>query len=330
MPVEIVPIAPDSPLVEAHAALGEAIVAVDSPWAHPATARRWRGYLTSGWDGQPPIYWGGVESGELVGSAGLWAGTYDNLEAAWFDLAVHPGHRRRGIGSRLLEHLESEALARGRRIVGMDGWEMRAGAAFAVHHGYERKNANMVRRQRLDRLPDGWRETASAARTGHAAAYELVHVVGRLPEELLEPVARLWAGINDAPVEDLILEEELFPPERIRGYESAQVRCNRLYHLIAVHRDSGELGGHTIVAVDDERPQLGSQHDTTVAPSHRGRRLGLVLKGEMISWLLAQEPELREIDTTNAETNRHMIAVNDALGYVVLGRRPEYQKVLDA
>lgn len=44
------------------------------------------------------------------------------------------------------------------------------------------------------------------------------------------------------------------------------------------HRETGQLGGHTIVAVDDERVHLGSQHDTTVSPDHRGRRLGLVLK----------------------------------------------------
>lgn len=326
--MDIVRLAPAGPLVEAHAALGEAIVAADSPWAHPTTARRWRSYLRSGWDGEPPTYWVGVEGGQVVSSAGLWASDYDNLEAAWFDLEVHPAHRRRGIGSRLLEHLEREALARGRRIVGIDGWETPAGAAFAARHGYDRKNANIIRRQHLDRLPDGWRQAVAAARARHATAYDLVQVVGSLPDELVEPVAVLWAGINDAPVEDLILEEEIFPPERIRGYESAQLQCNRLYHLVAVHRASGELGGHTIVAVDDERSHLGSQHDTTVAPSHRGRRLGLVLKGEMMSWLLAEEPRLREIDTSNAESNRHMIAVNDALGYVVVGRRPEYQKVL--
>lgn len=319
---------PDGDLVEAHAALGEAVVAVDSPWAHPATARRWRGYLRRGWDGEAPTYWAAVEDGEVVGSAGLWASSYDNLESAWFDLAVHPGHRRRGIGGRLLEHLEREALSRGRRIVGMDGWELPSGAAFAARHGYDRKNANLTRRQHLDRLPDGWREQVAQARATHAAAYDLVPVTGALPEHLLEPVAVLWAGINDAPVEDLILDEEVFPPERIRGYEEAQLQCNRLYQLIAVHRETGQLGGHTIVAVDDERVHLGSQHDTTVAPDHRGRRLGLVLKGEMMSWLLEDEPALREIDTSNAETNRHMIAVNDALGYVVVGRRPEYQKVL--
>lgn len=166
---------------------------------HPATARRWRGYLTPGWDGEALTCWVAVEDGQVVGSAGLWAGTYDNLESAWFDLGVHPDHRRRGTGRRLLEHLERQALARGRRIVGMDGWELPSGDAFAARHGYDRKNANLSRRQRLDALPDGWREAVARARATHAAAYDLVHVTGALPDELVEPVAVLGPGSTTPP-----------------------------------------------------------------------------------------------------------------------------------
>src|SRR5690606_3042993 len=97
-------------------------------------------------------------------------------------------------------------------------------------------------------------------------------------------------------------------------------RGDRLYQVVARHRRTGELAGHTIVAVDGERPHLGDQHDTTVARAHRGHRLGWLLKAEMLRWLTAAEPQLVEIDTYNAESNRHMIAVNEELGYRVVAR----------
>ncbi len=326
--MEIRELTADSDLVHGLAALGEAIVAVDSPWAHPATARRWRSMLAHGWDGEPPRYWVGVDDGAVVGSAGMWASDYDNLDNAWFDLSVHPGHRRRGLGTTLLRHLEQVALEGGRPIVGCDGWESDAARAFAAHHGYEQKSQGLSRRQYLSDLPAGWAAAADEARATHAAAYELVEVVGALPDPLVDPAAVLWAGINDAPTDDLVIEDEKFPVERIRGYERAQLEVNRLYHLLARHRETGELGGHTIVAVDIERPQLGDQHDTTVAADHRGHRLGLVLKAGMLQWLARTEPQLQEITTWNAESNDHMIAVNEQLGYRVMGRALDWQRTL--
>ncbi len=52
---------------------------------------------------------------------------------------------------------------------------------------------------------------------------------------------------------------------------------------------------------------------------HRGHRLGLLLKVAMLELLAATEPGLERIATWNAASNAPMIAVNDALGYVVQG-----------
>jgi RimJ/RimL family protein N-acetyltransferase len=60
--------------------------------------------------------------------------------------------------------------------------------------------------------------------------------------------------------------------------------------------------------------------------SHRGHRLGLLLKSDMMRWLGEAEPQLRTIDTWNAESNDHMIAINERLGYRVMGRGIAYQR----
>ena len=53
---------------------------------------------------------------------------------------------------------------------------------------------------------------------------------------------------------------------------------------------------------------------------HRGHRLGLLLKLAMMELLAATEPQLERIVTWNAQSNEHMIAVNEALGYTVFGQ----------
>ena len=100
--------------------------------------------------------------------------------------------------------------------------------------------------------------------------------------------------------------------------------------LVRLVRSGFVEGRHvgSVVVVDGERPELGEQHDTSVVAAHRGHRLGLLLKTEMNLWLREAQPQLAEISTWNAESNDHMIGVNEAIGYRVLGRELEFQRSL--
>ena len=137
------------------------------------------------------------------------------------------------------------------------------------------------------------------------------------------------AAINDAPTDDLDIEDEVFSADRMRAYETAQLnRGDQMFRTFVRHRESGELAGHSVVLVEGERPHLGHQHDTTVVSNHRGHRLGMLLKTDMNLWLREVQPQLTEISTWNAESNDHMIAVNEAIGYRAVGRELEFQKSL--
>jgi hypothetical protein len=46
-------------------------------------------------------------------------------------------------------------------------------------------------------------------------------------------------------------------------------------------------------------------------------------------WLAEVEPRLRTVDTWNAESNDHMIAVNEMLAYRWMGRGLEYMSTVD-
>jgi len=50
----------------------------------------------------------------------------------------------------------------------------------------------------------------------------------------------------------------------------------------------------------------------------------------MLRWLQSAEPQLRTISTWNSASNDHMIAINELLGYRVVGTGLGYQRRLDA
>jgi GNAT superfamily N-acetyltransferase len=321
--------ADDARQVTAARELWAAVSAADAPWEHPWLPEQFDTLLRRGWDGEPPIAYLATVGDVPVGVALVNLPERDNRHLAWLWLMVHPDHRRRGYGSELLEHFEQEVKAAGRSSLLLDGWESERTAAFAARAGLERKSQAISRRQHIGELEDGvvsglYDEAARAA-----GDYELLRVVGRTPPELVDAMVSLVAAINDAPTDDLDVDDEVFSPERLAAYEDATLAAgSRLYRLVARHRATGELGGHTVVAVESGRPTVAHQHDTAVARGHRGHRLGLLLKAGMLLWLAEAEPQLETLDTWNTESNDHMIAVNERLGYRILGRELEYQKSL--
>ena len=317
--------------VEAATEVRNTVASKDAPWVQQATLRSMQGMMKYGWDLEPGRYFGGFEGDRMVAFAAVHTTEWDNLALAWLELQVHPDARGRGHARSMRDHVEQVASAMGRTKLGSDAWDGSQGVAFAERSGYVAASRAVNRRQHLADVPleniKGLYAEAEAA----ASAYELVRIVGPTPDDLLDQVAEMSAAINDAPLDDLDIEDEVFAPQRVRDYENAtMLRGHRFYRLLARHRDTGELAGHTIVAVDEERPEMGHQHDTSVVRSHRGHRLGLLLKGGMNLWLAQTEPQLQTVDTWNAESNDHMIAVNERLGYRWMAREVQFQKTIPA
>jgi GNAT superfamily N-acetyltransferase len=321
--------ADDTAVVEEVVAVNNAFQQADAPWSHPSTVTTVSGMMRHGWDGETPRCLVARRGDSVVGHASFWIGEWDNTDLAWFDIVVHPQARRSGVGSSLVDALRDLTRQTGRTKVGADGWDAESTYAFAAAHGFEKKSQAINRRQFLAEVDPAFVEKLYAEAAELAADYELLRIAGPTPDDLMDKVAVMTAAINDAPLDDLDIEDEVFPPERVRNYENATLaRGQRLYRLVAQHRGTGELAGHTIVAVEDERPVIGHHHDTSVVGSHRGHRLGLLLKAGMLLWLAEAEPQLETVDTWNAESNDHMIAVNEQLGYRVMGRGLQFQRPL--
>ena len=264
-----------------------------------------------GAEGPLQALWLAREGGMVVGFSSLLLNAHENLDGAKILGAVHPDHRRRGIGRALLRAAE-EGTDRPRLRAPV--WAGTAGEQAVPALGYRRQGSHEVRRLALHRTqPEALVEEARDA----AAGYDLERYVGPCPEDLLSDMRLLREAINDAPEDG---EFEAYPPERIRRYEQwlADQRQTS-YTIVARHHDSGDPAGLTIVCVHELRPTIAAQEDTSVLAPHRGRRLGLRLKLEMLDWLRGERPDVESIDTWNVPENRPMVTINDALGCQVVG-----------
>jgi GNAT superfamily N-acetyltransferase len=292
----------------------------DGPWF---TERPFRGWLTVGWGGDPREVWvvPGPAEGTVAGWYQLVLPDLENLDQADLMLVVHPAQRRHGLGRALLEHAAARAAEHGRSVLNSGTRQGTGGEAFARSVGAEPglvdiqrvMDVRAVAGDQLARL----RETAEQA----AAGYSLVSWTGLVPEEFLEQAAALFAALNDAP-HDAHIAPAAWDAQRVRERVNA-LRPHyglRIYAIAAVTADTGEPAALTEVAVDPADPGWGHQMVTGVTREHRGHRLGLLVKTAMLEWLRAAEPTVERIETWNAESNRYMIAVNEALGYTILGQ----------
>ncbi len=304
--------------------------AVDSPFEPDETPYSMEMEIRHGWDEEPSRHFLAVAGDGPVGLVAVGTSDYDNPELAALWLAIDPAVRRRGHGSALLGAVLDVCREMERPNIMVESWSDPGVDAFASLHGFRRGMVSACRRHHLHEVPDGLVDELYAEALPHAGDYELMRVHGRTPDELIERLAEATAAINDAPLDDLDVEDDEFPPERIRAYETAQLaRGPGFYRILALHRATGQVAGHTVVAVDSEHPSYGEQHDTAVVTGHRGHRLGLLLKADMVRWLREVEPQLERVDTWNAVSNTHMIAVNERLGYRLLAEGSLYQRRLD-
>jgi GNAT superfamily N-acetyltransferase len=284
-------------------------------------------YLRHGWDGDPPeAALARDDKGRIVGVLQVTLPHWDNRHLGAVDVTVDPLARRQGIGRRLFEAGIDRVRADGRRLVLTDCWADSPGVAFAEAMGLERASVGVQRRQDLRVLDWPLLDAEYAAAESRASGYELVRIAGLTPEKMLPDVAEMAAAINDAPIDDLDIEDEVFSPERVRAMETARLAAkDRIYRIVARERATGALAGHTMVGVDAEHPGYAGQYDTSVLRAHRGHRLGRLLKIAMLQWLADEEPQLRMLDTWNAASNAHMIEVNEILGYQVVASGIEWQ-----
>jgi GNAT superfamily N-acetyltransferase len=258
--------------------------------------------------------------GRLAGYAWLNLPVADNTANAFVDIVTHPDLRRRGVGRALTAATMQTLRAHGRTVaigsVRSDG----PGVPFAAALGARQQLSRLRNMLYLESLDTGAVDRLLAEATTRAVGYELVRITGPVPAGYLDAVAVMYEVMNDAPLESAALEDEKWTPDRVAGLDGwLAARGDQVYTVLATCAETGQPAGMTRIAVR-ATGDLAIQLDTAVAAAHRGHRLGILMKASMLRWLMAAEPQVRRVTTFNATSNVHMIAVNEALGFVPVER----------
>ena len=262
-----------------------------------------------------------TRDGAAVGSGSLALPLKDNRHIGALGVTVPEEHRRRGIGTALLAHIEGEARQAGRTTLRAEtAWPASAqadgtaepGREFARRHGYELAIGDLQNRLRLP--VDGAIIDALLAEAP-AAGYTVRSWVGAVPEKYVAEWAMLDALLDtEAPTGDLDIEASSADVADVRAAEELRERQGRTsFGTIALSPD-GRIAAYTQIVVSGDDGNA-YQWGTLVRREDRGHRLGLRVKLENLLLLQQLSPATPRIYTYNAEENRPMLAVNEATGF---------------
>ncbi|GAC1610085.1 MAG: GNAT family N-acetyltransferase [Mycobacteriales bacterium] len=257
----------------------------------------------------------GLVDGTAVAAAELLIPMLDNLGAVGITGYVRPGYRRRGHGRDLLDAVLRESAALGRLRMHFEvASPYPTGPALA-----ERLLSSVGARpvlKEVRRLLDLHEQDVPTAPTP-PTGYRLLQWVDRVPDEHLDDMAYLMHRMStDAPLEQMDWEPEIWDAERYRNKEaSADARGRTRFGTLAVEQSSGRAVAFTDIGVSRYAPEVGYQWETIVLTEHRGHGLGFVMKAHNHRQLADGSPTTRWINTWNAESNTHMVGINERLGF---------------
>ncbi|HEU4808103.1 MAG TPA: GNAT family N-acetyltransferase [Homoserinimonas sp.] len=278
--------------------------------------------------------------GRIVGRSVHELQSGNDVRSAWLHSEVLPEFRRRGIGTALYERVLEIALADKRQVV--QGFAHHGAAVgeridsptgfgsvpvddpstrFLLAHGYA-----LAQVDRMSRLP----LPATPPELDAPHGYELECWIGVTPTHRLGDLAVLQQRMStDPPLGEVDYQPEEWDEDRVRDLDARRTAEGRHWMTTAVrHVASDTLVGFTelVCAHDPSKPVYN--HNTLVLSEHRGHRLGMLIKAANLRFLAETAPGHPAIYTWNAEENRHMLDVNEKLGFVPVGYEGSWKKVL--
>jgi RimJ/RimL family protein N-acetyltransferase len=312
--VRIVAVDPDdAAAVAACVAVWEAARQAEDPFGPPKTARVLRAFLAEGFEANPCESWWTTD-----GFYWLELPDRENVRTATLMLVTRPAQAEPtadAIREELFLHALDRARSQGRSLISIVSRQGTTLDEFFRARGAQPTILEARRVLDLGKIAAGSLAAIHEAAARTAAGYSLVRWRGRTPEEHLDGAAQLLNAMNDAPRAEA--EDRVWDADRVRERaDSSVLRMGvRGYSVAAICDATGEMAALTQLEVDPASPEWGHQGLTAVTRPHRGHRLGLLVKAAMLQWLGDAEPVLERIETGNADSNEHMIAVNDTLGF---------------
>jgi len=315
----------------------EAVRATETPELAPTPEAHYAGALRHPKPNSEDRCHVAVEDGTVLGQTWVYLPHKENTHYAEAELAVHPAHRGRGVGTALLDHLlqtakderRSELVVTTRVAVADGPGRPDTGARFLERHGFSPALTEVARCLRLDALDPAGQQRLWDESIGSAADYDIIPWIGRCPEQYVEGLGRIDSRIfAEIPLGDLDLRPRTIDADVVRAREDqALAQDHLLIRTIAVHRATGEVAANTLIYAHEGQSHA-DQAITIVDPDHRGHRLGLLTKLANLRQIREHHDYITAIWTGNADTNANMVAINDELGFRPVDARVSYKRLI--
>lgn len=285
--------------------------------------------------------------GVIVGRAMVTWRPHDLGSGSYLMVDVLPEHRGRGIGTALHAAAERIALDRaapvlkanlphavdvpGDRIVPPTGFgELSTGdpgVRFLLAHGYALEQVTRISVLDTAGLAERLAPLREQAVVRAGGDYRVRTWRGPTPVAWRDDLARLRERMStDAPSGGMQVAIEPWDAARVLEHDERTVAMGQtVLTAAAEHVPTGRLVAFTEIAVAGDG-RRADQEDTLVVREHRGHRLGLLLKVEAAGLLLGHAPQVGAVVTYNAEENRPMLDVNEAMGFRAIGHEGSWQR----
>lgn len=289
--------------------------------------------------------WVIVEDGEIIGRAACDLPLENDSKVAFWLIELLRERWGRGIGSAAYELIERTARENGRSV--LQSWAEHPAAPgpklapptgfgeipedhaarFYLRHGFSLEQVERNSAFDLTAPFDTVERLLAEARAA-STGYRIVQWFVPTPAEYAEGYAWMKSRmVTDAPAAALEFDEETWDAARIAEHD-AKYAGRTMQVTAAQHIETGELCAFNELVVGKDRTEASHQEDTLVLKEHRGHKLGTLVKcAGLLSWRDIA-PDSPRVITYNAEENRPMLDINEAIGFEPIAYEGAWKKVL--
>ena len=294
------------------------------------------------------LIWLALIDGAVVGRAILTLPLEEGSRVAFVNIELLRRAWGRGIGQAAADLLEAQAAGAGRTV--LQGWASHTGtendlltaptgfgtiphdhtARFLQARGY---TLEQIERQSALELTDAaYRRVdellGEAARV--ASGYRIVQWTAPTPEPFVDGYAWMKSRmVTDAPAAGIEFDEEVWDAARIADHEHPYLVAGRTLHVTAAqHVATGDLVAFNELVIGADRSEPTHQEDTLVLAEHRGHRLGMLVKCAALHDWRDFAPDSPRVITYNAEENRPMLDINEAIGFEPVAYNGAWKKTV--
>lgn len=288
--------------------------------------------------------------GEIVGTAEITTSNAAGTTSAELGFMIPPPAVAGGTGQALLDRIEREARNLGRSalqtwtlhpaevadsaLIPATGWGSVAVTPLSnllLSNGYVLEQVERNSVLPLDRPLDETEARFAAASAYAGDDYRVVSWTLPTPPELRTGYGSMIARmVTDIPSGDLVMEAEPWDDDKVVRRDAQFAAGGQTMSVAAViHEPTGEMVAFNELVIGADRAGVSHQWGTLVAKEHRGKRLGTIVKcANLLRWQQIA-PLSPKISTFNAEENRPMLDINEAIGFAAASYAGGWQKKLD-